>query len=234
MTPKTLGYLRTSTDKQEINNQRLEILEYARKEDLKVSDFIDQQSTANNKPVKNIDFIEAQVSSRKSLGDRKMDELFERLNAGDVLIVTELSRIGRSTIEVLSIVKELVQNGVDIVFIKQGLKINASNNNDMVSKVMITMFSLFAELERDLISHRTKEALRSKKASGVHLGKPKGTVQGSIYDEHRDKIVELLGLGLSVQKIAQKHLGLKYCNNFYNYVRKRRLKEEAGKLALKK
>jgi DNA invertase Pin-like site-specific DNA recombinase len=99
---KTLGYLRTSTDKQEINNQRLEILEYARKEDLKVSDF-----------------IEAQVSSRKSLGERKMGELFEKLNAGDILIVTELSRIGRSTIEVLSIVKELVQNGIDIVFIKQ-------------------------------------------------------------------------------------------------------------------
>jgi DNA invertase Pin-like site-specific DNA recombinase len=94
-----------------------------------------------------------------------MGELFEKLSTGDVLIVTELSRIGRSTIEVLSIVKELVQNGVDIVFIKQGLKINASNNNDMVSKVMITMFSLFAELERDLISHRTKEALRSKKAT---------------------------------------------------------------------
>ena len=66
---KALGYLRTSTDKQEINNQRLEILEYARKEDLKVSDF-----------------IEAQVSSRKSLGERKMGELFERLNSGDVLI----------------------------------------------------------------------------------------------------------------------------------------------------
>ena len=214
---KTIGYLRTSTDKQEINNQRLEILEYARKEDLRVSDF-----------------IEAQVSSRKSLGERKMGELFERLNAGDVLIVTELSRIGRSTIEVLSIVKELVQNGVDIVFIKQNLKINASNNNDMVSKVMITMFSLFAELERDLISHRTKEALRSKKASGIHLGKPKGTVQGSIYDKDNDKIVELLSLGLSVQKIAQKHLGLKYCNNFYNYVRKRGLREEARKLALKK
>ena len=155
------------------------------------------------------DFIEAQVSSRKSLGERKMGELFEKLNAGDVLIVTELSRIGRSTIEVLSIVKELVQNGVDIVFIKQNLKINASNNNDMVSKVMITMFSLFAELERDLISHRTKEALRSKKASGVHLGKPKGTVQGSIYDEHKERITELLSLGLSVQKIAHQRSAAK-------------------------
>ena len=207
---KIIGYLRTSTDKQEINNQRLEILEYARKEDLKVSDF-----------------IEAQVSSRKSLGDRKMDELFERLNAGDVLIVTELSRIGRSTIEVLGIVKELVQNGVDIVFITQNLKINATNNNDMVSKAMITMFSLFTELERDLISHRTKEALRSKKASGVHLGKPKGTVQWSIYDEHKEKLTELLSLGVSVRKIATIHLGMKHYNNLNEYINNSGLKKSA-------
>ncbi len=204
---KIIGYLRTSTDKQEINNQRLEILEYARKEGLLVSDF-----------------IEAQVSSRKSLGERKMDELFNKLNSGDTLIVTELSRIGRSTIEVLGIVKELVQNGVDIVFIKQNLKINASNNNDMVSKVMITMFSLFAELERDLISHRTKEALRSKKAQGQILGKPKGTVQNSIYDEHKEKITELLSLGVSVRKIATLHLGLKHYNNLNEYINKRNLK----------
>ena len=204
---KIIGYLRTSTDKQEINNQRLEILEYARKEGLLVNDF-----------------IQAQVSSRKNLGERKMDELFEKLNSGDTLIVTELSRIGRSTIEVLGIVKELVQNGVDIVFIKQNLKINASNNNDMVSKVMITMFSLFAELERDLISHRTKEALRSKKAQGQVLGKPKGTVQNSIYDEHKEKITELLSLGVSVRKIATLHLGLKHYNNLNEYINKRNLK----------
>ena len=103
---KTLGYLRTSTDKQEINNQRLEILEYARKEDLKVSDF-----------------IEVQISSRKSVKDRKIDELLGKLQNGDIVVATELSRIGRSTIEVLSIVKELVQNGVDIIFIKQNIKI---------------------------------------------------------------------------------------------------------------
>lgn len=205
---KIIGYLRTSTDKQEINNQRLEILEYARKEGLLVCDF-----------------IEAQVSSRKSLDERKMDELFEKLNSGDTLIVTELSRIGRSTIEVLGIVKELVQNGVDIVFIKQNLKINASNNNDMVSKVMITMFSLFAELERDLISHRTKEALRSKKAQGQVLGKPKGTVQVSIYDEHKERITELLSLGVSVRKIATLHLGLKHYNNLNEYINKRNLKK---------
>jgi len=214
---KVLGYLRTSTDKQEINNQRLEILEYARKEDLKVSDF-----------------IEVQISSRKSVKDRRIDELLGKLQNGDTVIATELSRIGRSAVEVITIINELIKNGIDIVIVKQGLKINAVNKDDMTSKVMVTMLSLFAELERDLISHRTKEALRSKKAQGQVLGKPKGTIQKSVYDKHRDRIVELLSLGLSVQKIAQKHLGLKYSSGLGGYVNKRKLREEAGKLALKK
>ena len=214
---KVLGYLRTSTDKQEINNQRLEILEYARKEDLKVSDF-----------------IEVQISSRKSVKDRRIDELLGKLQNGDTVIATELSRIGRSTVEVITIINELIKNGIDIVIVKQGLKINAGNKDDMTSKVMVTMLSLFAELERDLISHRTREALRSKKAQGQVLGKPKGTIQKSVYDKHRDRIVELLSLGLSVQKIAQKHLGLKYSSSLGGYVNKRKLREEARKLALKK
>jgi DNA invertase Pin-like site-specific DNA recombinase len=214
---KVLGYLRTSTDKQEINNQRLEILEYARKEGLLVSDF-----------------IEVQISSRKSVKDRRIDELLGKLNFGDTVIATELSRIGRSTVEVITIINELIKNGIDIVIVKQGLKINAGNKDDMTSKVMVTMLSLFAELERDLISHRTKEALRSKKAQGQVLGKPKGTIQKSVYDKHRDRIIELLSLGLSVQKIAQKHLGLKYSSSLSGYVNKRKLREEAGKLALKK
>ena len=113
------------------------------------------------------------------------------------------------------------------------MRINASNKNDMTSKVMITMLSLFAELERDLISQRTKEALKTKKAQGQVLGKPVGTIQGSIYDKDRDRIIELLGLGLSVQKIAQKHLGLKYSSSLNNYVMKRRLREEAERLRVK-
>ena len=72
----------------------------------------------------------------------------------------------------------------------------------MTSKVMITLFSLFSELERDLISLRTKEALASKKAQGLQLGKPKGTVQKSKFDRDVAKIKELLALGLSVRKIA--------------------------------
>jgi len=213
---KIYGYLRTSTDKQEIKNQKLEILEFGRKEDLKIDDF-----------------IEIQISSRKTTKERRIDELLRKLEEGDTLIATELSRIGRSTVEVITIINELIEKGVDIVIVKQNLKINASNKNDMTSKVMITMLSLFAELERDLISQRTKEALKTKKAQGQILGKPVGTIQGSIYDKDRDRIIELLGLGLSVQKIAQKHLGLKYSSSLNNYVMKRRLREEAERLRVK-
>lgn len=213
---KIYGYLRTSTDKQEIKNQKLEILEFGRKEDLKIDDF-----------------IEIQISSRKTTKERRIDELLGKLEEGDTLIATELSRIGRSTVEVITIINELIEKGVDIVIVKQNLKINASNKNDMTSKVMITMLSLFAELERDLISQRTKEALKTKKAQGQILGKPVGTIQGSIYDKDKDRIIELLGLGLSVQKIAQKHLGLKYSSSLNNYVMKRRLREEAERLRVK-
>jgi len=93
----------------------------------------------------------------------------------------------------------------------------------MTSKVMVTMFSLFAELERDLISMRTKEALANKKANSMKLGKPKGTIQQSKFDKDVDRIKELLGLGLSVRKIA-KHLGLSNHIGLNNYIKKRHLK----------
>ena len=93
----------------------------------------------------------------------------------------------------------------------------------MSSKVMVTMFSLFAELERDLISARTKEALASKKAQGIKLGKPKGTIQKSKFDAHVERIKELLELGLSVRKIA-KHLGFSNHIGLNNYITKRKLK----------
>ena len=108
-----------------------------------------------------------------------------------------------------------------IIAIKQNLDIK---QHDMTSKIMITLFSLFAELERDLISLRTKEALANKKSQGIRLGKPKGTVQKSKFDKDLEKIKELLALGLSVRKIANllgfsNHIGLN------TYVKKRNLRQ---------
>ena len=200
---KTIAYIRTSTDKQDLNNQKLEIFEYARKNQLEVDDF-----------------IQMSISSRRTSKERRIDEMVEALNGADTLIVTELSRLGRSTAEVIGLVNELIQKKVRVIAIKQSLDIK---HHDMTSKVMITLFSLFSELERDLISLRTKEALANKKAQGIQLGKPKGTIQKSKFDKDQNRIKELLALGLSVRKIANllgfsNHIGLN------TYVKKRNLR----------
>ncbi|HHX8430800.1 TPA: recombinase family protein [Legionella pneumophila] len=200
---KTIAYIRASTDKQDLNNQKLEIFEFAKKNKLEVDDF-----------------IQMTISSRKTTKERRIDEMLSVLNGADTLIVTELSRLGRSTAEVIGIVNELIKMQVRVIAIKQNLDIK---HHDMTSKVMITLFSLFSELERDLISMRTKEALASKKMQGIQLGKPKGTIQKSKFDKDGDKIKELLALGLSVRKIANflgytNHIGLN------TYVKKRNLR----------
>jgi DNA invertase Pin-like site-specific DNA recombinase len=198
---KTLAYLRASTDKQDTNNQKLEILEYARKQDLKIDDF-----------------IELTISSRKSPKQRRIEELTHRLDSSDTLIVTELSRLGRSTAEVIALINALVEKSIRVIILKQNLDIR---QHDMNSKIIIT---LFGELERDLVSSRTKEALAAKKAQGQILGKPRGTIQKSKFDTHQEKIKELLGIGLSVRKIA-KVLGYSSHIALNEYLNKRQFKE---------
>lgn len=180
--PKIMAYLRASTDKQDLSHQKLEILEFARKQGLHIDEF-----------------VEITISSRKTSKQRRIDELLANLNQADTLIVTELSRLGRSTAEVIELINGLVKQEIRVITIKQNLDIH---QQDMNSKIIITLFSLFAELERDLISLRTKEALAAKKAQGQILGKPKGTLQKSKFDQDLPKIQELLGYGLSVRKIA--------------------------------
>jgi len=203
MMGKTLAYIRASTDKQDTNNQKLEILEYSRKKGMLVDDF-----------------IELTISSRKTKKQRRIDELMGRLESSDTLIVTELSRLGRSTAEVIGLINVLVEKSVRVVILKQNLDFN---NYDMNSKIIITLFSLFAELERDLVSMRTKEALAAKRAQGQVLGKPMGTIQKSKFDQHVDQIKDLLEMGLSVRKIA-KVLG--YTNHIAlnTYINKRQIR----------
>ena len=181
---KTIGYVRVSTSRQDADNQRHEILEYANQNHLHVDEF-----------------IEAEVSSRKDKKQRRIDELMDKLESGDTLIVSELSRLGRSTSEVIDIVNELIAKEIRFVAIKQNL--NISGQHDMQSKIMVTMFSLFAELERDIISERTKAALAAKKAGGKKLGKPKGTLQESKLDPHQERIKELLKHGVAKSAIAR-------------------------------
>ncbi len=200
---KTIAYIRTSTDKQDLSNQRLEILEFARKKDLKIDEF-----------------VEITISSRKTPKQRRIDEVLERLKDSDTLVVTELSRLGRSTAEVIALINGLVARNIRIIILKQNLDIS---QHDMNSKIIITLFSLFAELERDLISLRTKEALAAKKLQGIQLGKPKGIIQKSQFDKDRERIKELLDLGLSVRKIT-KLLGYTNHLSLNTYVNKRKLR----------
>jgi DNA invertase Pin-like site-specific DNA recombinase len=201
---KIVAYLRTSTDKQDLSHQKLEILEFARNKNLSISNF-----------------VEITISSRKTSKQRRIDDLAGMLNESDTLIVTELSRLGRSTAEVISLVNALIDRNIRLMIINQNLDIH---QHDINSKIIITLFSLFAELERDLISLRTKEALSAKKAQGMTLGKPKGTLQKSKFDKNVEKIKELLSYGLSARKIA-KVLG--YCSHIAlnTYINKRKLRQ---------
>ncbi len=201
---KIIAYIRTSTDKQELKNQKLEILEYAHKNHLKIEEF-----------------VEITISSRKTTKQRRIDDVLEKLNNFDTLIVSELSRLGRSTAEVISLINGIVDRNIRIIVLKQNLDIDQHSMN---SKIIITMFSLFAELERDLISSRTKSALAIKKLQGQIFGKPIGTIQKSKFDNDKEKITELLKLGLSIRKIAiffgyNNHIALN------TYINKRKIRD---------
>ncbi|GHO89397.1 recombinase family protein [Dictyobacter formicarum] len=190
---KILAYIQALDDKQDVNNQRHEILEAPRLKDMKIGDFISMTMT-----------------SRKTSKQRRIKEVLHLLERGDTLIVTELSRLGRNTVEIIALVHELVQRGIRLIALKQNIDLN-DGQHDMSSKIIVTVFSLLAELERDFISLRTKEALSVKKSQGITLGKPKGTIRKSKFDADLPRIKELLALGLSVRKIA-KHLG--YVNHY--------------------
>jgi putative DNA-invertase from lambdoid prophage Rac len=206
---KTVAYIRASTIAQDVNNQRHEILEYGHREGIKVDTF-----------------IEVTVSSRHSSRQRRIEELQDRLEPGDTLIVTELSRLGRSTGEVILLINQLVAYGVIILIIKQNLRLG-EGLQDITAKVMVTLLALFGEIERDFISLRTKEALAAKKAQGVVLGKPKGTIQSSMYDKDRERIKELLSLGVPQKRIVERHLGYGTTKSLSYYIRTRGLRRQA-------
>lgn len=202
--PKTIAYIRTSTIKQDNDNQKLEIYDYAQKHGLKVDEFLMVQS-----------------SSRKGQLQRRIEELMEKLDTNDTVIVTEISRLGRSTAEVIQLINTMLDRRIRLISIKQGLDLN---NHDMQSKIVVTLFSLLAELERDLISMRTKEALAVKKIQGIKLGKPKGTIQKSKFDKDLERVKELLALGVSIRKVS-KILGYTNHVGLTKYIKSRKVME---------
>ena len=165
---KTVAYLRVSTGSQDLATQKLAILDFTQKRRFTVDEF-----------------IESKISSRKSPTERRIEEMLGTLQSGDRLLVSELSRLGRSL-------------GLAI---KEAIEV--AGKQDLRTKVMIALFGLFAEVERDLISERTKEGLAAAKAKGKLLGRPKGALGKSKLDGKEEDIRMLLGKEVSKASIAK-------------------------------
>ncbi len=198
----TYAYIRVSTDKQDLENQKFEILKYA-----------------NTNKLGNVEFIEETVSGRKSWKDRELGKLIGELQRGDVLIVAELSRLGRSMLEIMELLSILLRKGVELHVVKN----NQVLKDDLHSKVFAMAFSIAAEIERELISQRTREALARRKAEGKKLGRPKGSFSSKL-DQYRDQIDELLSKSVSVSSIA-KIIGVPY-STLWSYLRRRNFKDK--------
>jgi DNA invertase Pin-like site-specific DNA recombinase len=199
---KTLAYLRISTDSQDLNAQKLAILNFAQREGIVVDAFIETTASAG-KPQK----------------ARRLDELMAQFDRGDRLVVSELSRLGRSLGQVIEIVDTLVKRKIAFIAVKENIRFEGKQN--MQTKVMVALFALFAEVERDLISERTKEGLAKARASGKKLGRPKGALGKSRLNGKEEEIQELLEKDVSKTAIA-KIIGVSR-TTLYHFIQTRHL-----------
>lgn len=200
------GYIRVSTDKQTTENQRFEILKFADAKKLSMDRWIGET-----------------ISATKKLSDRKLGALIERMHEDDILIVTELSRLGRSLLEVMSILHTLMEKDVKVFTTKEHYELG----NNISSKVLAFAFSLSAEIERSMISSRTKEALARKKSEGKRLGRPKGklstttklTGKDDLIREYLEKKIpqSVIARLLNVHRLTVRH-----------YIRTRKLQKPAS------
>lgn len=148
------GYIRVSTDKQTTKNQKFEIVNYSKERNIVINEWIEET-----------------ISATKKLDDRKFGKLLKDMKKGDQLVVTELSRLGRNLMQIMKILHDCMEKDIQVFTIKERYELG----NNINSKVLAFAFGLSAEIERNLISQRTKEALARKKAEGVILGRPKGS-----------------------------------------------------------
>ena len=195
---KTVSYLRVSTAQQDVHSQRLAILEYARKHDFRIDDF-----------------IEPTASGQASEKRRRLDELMNVLQFDDRLVVSELSRLGRSLGQIIAILDALAKAGVAFVAMKENIRVEGKR--DIQTKVMTTLFALFAEVERDLISERTRQGLGQKARAPERLvGRLTARRQGGRHPA--------LPLELGVSKTAIAKLTGVSRTTLYSFMRTRGLK----------
>ena len=202
---KVYAYIRKSTDHQNTENQRLAIYKYADKEGIIIEQWFD-----------------VGCSSRKSNKERRINEMLETIDKGDTLIVSELSRLGRSVGQMLSIMDNLIKKEVKVISLKENIRLEGKHN--IQSKIMITLIGLFAEIERDLISERTKEGLARARAMGKLLGRPKGPGKSRL-DPYKEEIIALLKTGSSKTYLAKKYKVTP--PTLYNWLKKNKITVKA-------
>ena len=181
---KTYAYLRVSTAEQNTEKNKADVLKFA-----------------NDRNLGRVHFIEENVSGLKKWKNRKLAGVVDQMKAGDVLIAPELSRLGRSIVDILDVLRVLSEKDCKVFSVKENFQLNGSGIQD---KVMRTMFALFAEIERDIISQRTIEGLASAKEKGAILGRPKGPGRSKL-DQHRPEIIALLKNGSTKTFVAQRY-----------------------------
>lgn len=192
------GYIRVSTDKQNVKNQEFEINRYCKDNNI----IIDK-------------WIKETISSTKKLEDRKLGKLLKHLKKDDIIITSELSRLGRNLLQIMSILNYCMNIGCQIWTIKDNYKLGI----DIQSKVLAFAFGLSAEIERNLISQRTKEALNRIKNEGKHLGRNIGSKTDNIKLKDKEVLIRNMYLDKHIKKIKiAKILNVNY-TTLYRYMK---------------
>ena len=184
---------------------------------------LEQRASVENYLVKNniTNFKNIEININTPSEEKNILELLKNCEMNSTIIVSNLNVFGRTIETILEIVKFLLSNKIRIIVVEQNLDL--IDDKDMLTQMILGVISMAIGLEKELMSLRTKEALSAKKLNGMSLGKPKGTIQKSKFDMQREKIEELLAVGLSVRKIS-KLLGYNNHIGLNNYVKKRKIK----------
>ena len=182
---KTVAYIRVSGSKQDMESQKMAVMKFAEKEQF----FIDE-------------YIESVVSTQSKKQAKEFQTVLSSLGEGDRLIISELSRMGRTLGLIIKQVDEILKRKINFIAIKENIRIE-DGKQDMQTKMMISMFGLFAEIERDLNSQRTKEGIERARKSGAKIGRPKGSKGKSKLDGKEQVICAYLDKKISKAGIAR-------------------------------
>ena len=180
---KVVGYIRVSSDKQDLEKQQHLLWQYAQTHQLLIHEF-----------------VRVEISSQKSLRERRIEELLAMLEAGDTIIVAELSRLGRNMLETLNLVNALLEKGVKLIFVRQP----ELSTDGPHGQLLLAIYGHFAQTERDYISLRTKQGLAAARAQGKVLGRPKGSKNKErVLDPFKAEILDYLTKGLNIAAIMK-------------------------------